>query len=177
MLQTITTFSDSSSGLGALGINFSSFIIQLITFVIVFWVLKRYAFKPIAKILAERRKLIDEGVSLGEQMKKKQAELEEEITRELHKARLDADKVISTSQDEARQIIQKAEDDARAKAELISQEAKERIEQDIALARKKLERELAGLVADATEAIIDEKIDPKKDAKLIEKALTQRRAA
>ena len=40
-----------------------------------------------------------------------------------------------------------------------------------ARARKQLEGELAGLVADATEAVIDEKIDAKKDAQLIERAL------
>ena len=41
----------SSSGLGALGFSLSSFLIQLGSFLIVFLILKRYAFKPIIKLL------------------------------------------------------------------------------------------------------------------------------
>lgn len=178
MLQTLSTFgTTSASGIGALGINWQAFIIQLITFLIVFLVLKRFAFKPITKVLASRRKLIDDGVNLGEAMKRKSAELEAEVSNQLQKARTDADKLLTLAQQEARQVIQSAEDDARAKAEAISAEAKQRIEQDISIARKKLEKELVGLVAEATEAIIDEKIDAKKDSALIDRALKQRNTA
>ena len=74
MLQLIqTTYvadSSSSSGLGSLGIDGKAFIIQLVTFLLAFWVLKRWAFGPIIKIMDQRRKTIEDGVSLGEQMKK-----------------------------------------------------------------------------------------------------------
>jgi len=53
-------------------------------------------------------------------------------------------------------------------------EADSRIKQDTDRARRQLETELVGLVADATEAIIDEKIDARKDAGLIERALKGR---
>ena len=49
--------------------------------------------------------------------------------------------------------------------------ADERIASDTARARKQLEGEIVGLISDATEAIIGEKVDASKDKQLIDKAL------
>lgn len=121
----------------------------------------------------QRRKTIEEGVTLGEQMKKDKAELEAKVTAALHEARVQADKILAEAHSTGRQAIQEAEDAARIKAEGILASADERIKQDTTLARKRLEKDLAGLVGEATEAIIHEKIDIKKDASLIERALKQ----
>jgi F-type H+-transporting ATPase subunit b len=167
----------SSSGLGALGINLQALIIQLVTFVIVFLVLKRFAFKPILKVLQQRRELIENGVKLGEQMQKEKVELEDQVAAKLHQARTEADDIITTAQEEAKQLAQEAEETAKEKANKIVAAADAQIEQDTARARKKLEGELVGLISEATEAIIEEKVDAKKDAALIDKALRSRRTA
>jgi F-type H+-transporting ATPase subunit b len=178
MFQVLTNFSDvNSSGLAALGVNGGDFLIQLISFILVFLLLKKFAFKPIIKVMSERKNLIESGVKLGEDMKKKSAELEEEISTKLHEARLDADKIISSAQQEARQLVVLAEESAKEKVEQISNEAQERIKRDTAQARKQLEKELVGLISEATEAIIDEKVDAKKDAQLIDRVLNQRNVA
>lgn len=173
--QQVTQFaSDSSgSGLGALGIDGKAFVIQLVTFVLAFLVLKRFAFEPIIKVLNERRETIDKGVKLGEQMKKEKAEMDAKVADALHKARQEADKIIAEAQSTGRQSIQEAEDTARAKAEDMISQASVRIKQDTAIAKKRLEKDLAGLVSQATEAILREKIDSKKDSALIDKALKE----
>lgn len=172
MVSLFTQFgSGSASGISALGINVTSFLIQLGTFIIAFLVLRKWAFKPVLKILNERRETIEKGVSLGEKMQKDQVELEQKVAEALHKARSDADKIISDASDRGRQIINESETKAREKSETMIASAEDRINQDIKQARAKLEKELTGLVAEATEAIIEEKVDAKKDAALIDKAL------
>lgn len=168
---------ESSSGLGALGVDGSAFVIQLITFILAFLVLKRYAFKPIIKVLRERRETIENGVKLGEKMKQEEAKLAAKVDEALHEARKEADSIIATAQDSGRQAIREAEEKARAKAEGLVKEAESRITQETARARKQLEKEVVGLISDATEAIIDEKVDAKKDAALIERALKERQTA
>ena len=172
-----TQFADSSSGIGALGIDVKAFVIQLITFVLVFLVLKRYAFEPIIKLMRERRETIEQGVKLGEQMQKEKIELQAKVDETLQKARQEADGIIASAQDTGRQAIRDAEDKATAKAAGILKEADARIAQDTTRARKLLEGELVGLISDATEAIIEEKVDAKKDADLIERVLKERQAA
>lgn len=169
-------FADSSSGIGALGLDAKALIIQLVTFVIAFLVLQRFAFKPIVKLMDKRRETILAGVELGEQMKKDQAALQATIADKLAAARVDADGIIASAEDTSKQIVRDAEDKARAKADGILKEADARIVSDTQRARKQLQGELVGLISDATEAIIGEKVDAKKDAQLIDRALQEQRA-
>jgi F-type H+-transporting ATPase subunit b len=167
---------DQSSGIGALGISGSHLVVQLITFVLAYFVLRKYAFGPILKVLQERRDTIEKGVKLGEEMQKERAQLDKKVTQELHKARLDADAILAEAQDNAKLTIREAEDKARTKAAGIVKDAEENADQAIKRARKALESELVSLISDATEAIIDEKVDAKKDAALIDKALAGQKA-
>lgn len=178
MLPILTNFAEASSesGLGALGVDGKAFIIQLITFVLAFVVLKRYAFEPIIKMLAERRQIIESGVKLGEEMQKERTKLDAEVEKTLQEGRKKADALIASAQDTAKETIREAEEKAKAKAVGIQKEAESRIAQDTARARKQLESEIVSLISDATEAIIEEKVDAKKDAQLIDKALKDRAA-
>jgi len=176
MITNLTQFADSSSGIGALGLDGKSLIVQLITFVLAYLVLRKWAFGPIMKVLNERRQTIEEGVALGEQMKKDQAELEAQVAKKLAEARKEADGIVSDANETSRQMIREAEDKARGKAAGIMQEAEAHIASETQRARKQLQGELVGLISDATEAIIGEKVDAKKDAQLIDRALQEQKA-
>src|SRR5579884_2985677 len=117
MLNMITQFGDSSSGIGALGLNLTSFLIQLGTFVIAYLVLRKWAFGPILKVLKERREVIEKGVSLGEKMQKDQAEMEKKVAQALREARAEADKIIAEATENGRQVVTDAETKAKEKSE------------------------------------------------------------
>jgi F-type H+-transporting ATPase subunit b len=176
MLLQTSLMADSSSGIGALGIDGKELIIQLVTFVLAFWVLQHWAFKPIIKVMEQRRKTIEDGVNLGEQMKKDKAALEAKVAQELAKARTEADGIIAEANENARQVIREAEEKAQEKAAGIVKEGEERAATEMVRARKKLEGEIVGWVSDATEAIIGEKVDAKKDADIIGRALKEQNA-
>lgn len=177
MFLTSPLFVASSSGIGALGVNFSSLITQLITFILAFLVLRKWAFGPIIKVLDQRRKVIEDGVKLGEKMRHDEAALEEKVEKTLHQARVKADQIINDANETAKQMVKSAEDDARSKAEIVMKETEVRTEQEIARARRKLETEMVNLVAQATTIVLDEKVDAQKDAGLIERALAGRKGA
>jgi F-type H+-transporting ATPase subunit b len=173
-LTQITFAADSSSsGLGSLGIDGKALVIQLVTFLLAFWVLQHWAFKPIVQIMEQRRKTIEDGVSLGEQMKKDKAALEAKVAEELAKARTEADGIIAEANENARQMVREAEDAAGKKADAIVKEGQSRAASEMQRARKALESQIVGWVSDATEAIIGEKVDAKKDAGIIERAIKE----
>jgi F-type H+-transporting ATPase subunit b len=174
LINVPTQFAESSGGIGALGVDGKAFVIQLVTFGIAFLVLQRYAFGPIIKMMDARRATIEQGVNLGEQMKKDAAALEAKVEKTLAETRAKADGIIAEAQEAARGTVREAEDKARDKAAGIVAEAEARIKQDAARARAALEKEVVGLISDATEAIIGEKVDAKKDAVLIDRALKER---
>jgi F-type H+-transporting ATPase subunit b len=171
ILTSLQFFGDSSSGLGSLGVSGSAFVIQLITFVLAYIVLRRYAFGPILKILKERRDTIAEGVKLGEDMRKERIELDEKVKKELVAARVAADAIVSDADASAKESIHKAESKAQEKADIILAEAKAQTKQEMARAKRQLEGEIVGLVAEATEVLTGEKVDAKKDGSLINKAI------
>ncbi len=168
MILTLFAVSDSTSGIGALGISFSAFIIQLLTFVLVFLLLKKYAFKPIIKMLGERRKVIDDGVKMGETLAAERAKFDIEVAKIIREARTEADHIIATGHKEAREVVREAEKSAQRKAETILADAEVRVNEESERAKRALEKDIVGLISEATEAIVGEKVDPKKDAELID---------
>lgn len=166
---------EKASGIGALGISPSAFVIQLITFAIVFMLLRRFAFKPIIRLLEERRQVIDDGVKMGQRMEKERAKLDSEVVKVMRDARTEADKIIGNGQKEAREIIREAEKAGARKVDTMLVDAEARIAEETEQSKRKLEKEIVEIVSDATEAIVEEKVDPAKDAKLIDKAMKGRK--
>jgi F-type H+-transporting ATPase subunit b len=176
MLTYFAATEESAEGIAALGINGTAFLIQLVTFVLVFLVLRRFAFAPIVRMLQERREVIESGVKLGEEMKVQKAAFDKSVAKEMADARAKADDIIASAQTAAKETVHDAESEAQAKAKVIVDEGKARGEQEVVRARKALEAELVDLISDATETIIGEKVDAKKDAALIDRALKESRA-
>lgn len=174
MISTMFAAVEGGGG-GILGFSPQTFIFQLITFIIFFFLAKRFAFGPIVKMLEKRRQLIEDGVLLGEKMEKRQAKLEQEAEEVIRDARHDADRIINNAHKESREVIRETEKSAKAKAEAILQDAHERIDEDAMQARRSLEKDIVGLVSEATEAVVHEKVDAKKDSEIIENALKGRK--
>jgi F-type H+-transporting ATPase subunit b len=167
--------SADASPLAALGVDGKSFLFQLITFFLAFLVLKRFAFKPITKMLAQRRQVIADGIQLGEKMEKEKANLDKTADQIIREARHEADKIISIAHKESREIVQAAEKGAKAKVAAILKEADEQIEEDAQRAKRAVEKDIVNLVSEATEAVVSEKVDASKDAAVIDKALKGRK--
>lgn len=180
MTHIFTTFAAegaaASGGIATLGINVTAFAIQLATFVLVYLVLRKFALEKILRVLQERRETIENGVRLGEEMQKERAVLDTKVKAALADARKQADGIMADANDAAASTVRAAEEKAQVKAEAIITEAHARTEQDAQKVRKQLEHEMVALVSEATEAIIDEKLDDKKDAALISRVLKEQRA-
>ena len=177
MIQILTIFgsSEQPQGIAALGIDPWAILAQAVTFLLLFWVIKKFALDKIVATLEERRKTIDKGVRLGRKMEAEQEKLSQEIEKQLKKARNEADKILAESREEANAIIREAEEVASRKASSLLADAHAKIEEDIIDARSKLEKDIRELVAEATAIIIEEKIDAEKDMSMIESAISRAR--
>ncbi len=157
-------------GVAVLGLNAGALLLQIATYVIVFLVLKKYAFGPIVKVLDDRRSKIEEGLETANKMERAKVELEEHKEKVLTEARKEAAKIVAESKKESTELIVAAETKAQAKADQIVADAKAKVTDDIAEAQKGLSKQLAGLVRQATETVLRTKLDDKADAKLVEQA-------
>jgi F-type H+-transporting ATPase subunit b len=173
-LASETVSSSDASPLDALGVNAKTFLVQLITFILVFYLLRRFAFNKIVNVLEKRRLVIDEGVRLGQEMAEQKARMEEDAAKVMADARHAADGVLAAAHKEGRELVRQAEKAAHQKSKITLEEAQVRIDHETHLAKRKLEKELAGIVVEATEAVVGQKIDANKDSKMIETAIRER---
>jgi F-type H+-transporting ATPase subunit b len=168
---------EEPQGIAALGLDPLAILAQAATFLVLFFIIKKFALDKIVATLEDRRKTIDSGVRLGREMEAEKERLSEEIGKELHKARIEADKIVATSREEAASILHDAQEAAQRKTDALLADARAKIEEDILKARTTLEQDVLELVAEATAIITEEKLDAKKDMNMIERAIAKVRSA
>lgn len=169
----MTTIIATTNLFQSLGLNLQLFIEQGLAFIILLWVLGKFVYPVLINSIDARRDQIEAGL---EEAKESQAALERaqaKVTELLAEARKDADDLLARSHQEAGAMVAEAEEKAKLRAEQIVSDAREQLQTDISKARQALKEETIHLVAAATEQIVQEKIDAKKDASLVKNALTK----
>ena len=163
--------SDSGSGLGAFQLNVKDFIIQLVTFVLVFLILRKWVVPKLVATMDKRRQTLEDSLEHARKTEETLAKAEARAEEILGKARAQADEALAEAKKAASGRIAEAEVQAAERAARIIKEAETRLGEEREKLRQELRGELTKLVADATERIIDEKLDAKQDMSLIERAI------
>lgn len=162
---------ESEGGLGAFNLNLKDFVIQLITFLLVFLILRRWVVPRVVETLDKRRETLEQSLENARATEEALAQAQKRAEDILNRARAQADEALAEAKDAAAGIIGKAEAAAAERANLIIKEAESRLAQEREKLRGELHAQLANLVADATEKIIHEKLDEQRDSSLIKRAI------
>lgn len=143
------------------------FIIQLISTIIIFLLVKKFLWKPITEMLEKRSKALDEERDAAKAASENAKALEEDLRAKL-----------ADASNEVKTIIASAEMDANARRdEIIAEakaEAKRRLEaakQEIELERKNKQNEIQTMIVDtafqAASKILEREVDQKKYLRLV----------
>lgn len=132
------------------GVTLPKIIAQVILFLIVYFVLSKYAFGPVLAMLNERRRRIEEGQHNAEKIKRQLAEAELRYQEILRKANEEAGKLLEEARLSSELHSQKATQQAIKDAEGIIHRAKESIELERGKMISDVKKELIGLVVDTT---------------------------
>ena len=90
--------------MGALGISISQLLTQVISFLILFFLLYKLAYGPLIKMLDSRSDKIKESLDAAEKAKDSVKESEDRIEKELANARQEGQKLISDAREAAERI-------------------------------------------------------------------------
>lgn len=160
-----------TSGISSLGLNLKAFIFQMLTFIIVLLILRRWVYPRLVATLEERRKTLEDSLVNAKLTEEELRKAEEKASEILQKARAQADIALAEASTKVEAIIAKGEASAAERAERIVKEAEEHLEQERQRLHSELKTELAGLVAAATEKVLQKKINEQEDRALIEHSL------
>jgi F-type H+-transporting ATPase subunit b len=136
-----------------LGIDWRALIMQLISFSIVFFVLWKFAYGPIFKMLQARREKIAESLANAEKIKADVAKTEIERQKILADAGDKANKMIDEARQAAARVREQETQKAIAAAEQIVTKAREAAVQERAQMLATLKREVGRLVVQTTSTV------------------------
>lgn len=156
----------SSGILETFGVNWKLFTFQLINFVIVILVLKKFAFGPIIEMLEKRKNRIAEGEEKLKRIETQLAESEERTAAALEKANADAKRLIDEAKESAANLTEQKTQEAIASAQSILAKAEEAAKAERAQMVNELKADFGKLVA-ATTASVTGKVLNEDDKKRI----------
>ena len=136
------------------GVTWPKFIAQVILFLTVYTILRKFAFAPVIAIFEARRRTIEEGQANAEKIKKQLAESELRCQEILRKANADAQRIIEESRTAAEVLSQKQTQQAIHDAEGIIKKARETVEQDRARMVAEVKTEMTRLVINTTSKVV-----------------------
>jgi len=149
------------------------FFSQVISFVIVALLLRRFAYKPILNVLEERRRRIEEGQINAEKIKRQLDEAEKRYSEILAKANAEAQKMIDEARESSAHLAERKQQEAIAAAEQILAKAREASAIEHERTMDSLKQELGRLVVDTTAKVTGKVLTPEDQQRLQEEALSQ----
>lgn len=132
------------------GVNWSNLFAQIVVFLAVFYILKRFAFGPILAQLEERKERIREQQENSEKIRKELAEAEETRKRLVAEAGDRATKIVSEAEASAAALTERRTQEAVSHAEALVAKAREAAVRDRDQMMSELKREVGRLVVQTT---------------------------
>ena len=160
-------------GISALGFNLPALIAQLVNFALLLVLFSVLLYKPLLKVLDERRRRIQEGLEASEEAKRRLAQTEQEVANELDRARQEGQALISQAQQISARIQEEARQAARTEAEQLLERARAEIQLERDGAIAELRREFADLTIRAAERVIKRSLDREAHRQLIQEVLAE----
>lgn len=145
----------------------------LIAFGIVFFILAKYAWKPIMKSLAEREKNISDSILSADNVRKEMAAMKSENEALLTKAREERSQMMREAKETRDKIIQEAKEQARKETSKIVADAQTVINQQKMAAITDLKNQVGNLVLEVSEKVLRRELNNKEEQEKYIHQLTQ----
>ena len=139
-----------------------------ITFLILLFLLSKYAWKPIMKSVKEREASINSALEAAEEAKKEMQNLKANNERLLAEARVERDLMLKEAREMKDKIVAEAKEEAQREGDKLIKQAKQLIDSEKKVALAQLKDQIAALSIEMAQKImINELVDTKKQTVLI----------
>ena len=134
--------------------DFGLFFWMLVTFILVFTILKKFAWKPIVQALKEREDNIRDGLENAENAKNELANVKVKSDKIISEAKIERDQLIKKGREIKEQIITEAREEAEVESKKILEAARKLIEEEKIAAINEIKVQIASLSVEIAEKIL-----------------------
>ena len=132
-----------------------------VSFVILYFILAKYAWKPILGAVNDREKSIKDALSAAEKAKEEMANLKSDNEKILNEAKLQREALLKDARDIKSKIISDAQNEATEKANKLIEAAKTAIDNEKSAAMKELKNTVVDLSLNIAEKLLSKELDNK----------------
>ena len=154
-----------------LGIDWKVLVAQVVNFAILLFLLRKFAYRPILKILNDRREKIEEAIKRSRTVDEKLADIEKLKQQVLKEARVESSVIIKEAQKAAAGVRDEMLAQAHQKAAHLILDAEKKIEVTQRKMHEEMKEDIAGVVLAAVEKTVGEVLDKKSRATMVEQAV------
>ena len=158
---------------GDFGLAWGKFFAQVIIFILVYTILKKYAFGPILAMLEQRRQRIADGEAKLEKIARDAAEAKQNSQAIIDKAEADAARLVKEADEAAKAIQERRQQDAVASANTIIAKAREAAQLEQEQLMSQLKREFGRMVSDATSRVTGKVLNSDDQTRINQETATQ----
>lgn len=133
----------------------------LLAFLVVFFILKKFAWKPILSSLDQREKTISDSLATAEKIKAEMAQMKSENEQLLATAREERAQMLKEARETKDRIVNEAKEQAKAEANKIITEAQAAINTQKMAALTDVKNQVGKLVIEVTEKILRKELGNK----------------
>lgn len=152
--------------------SFGLFIWQIVIFVGLILLLKKFAWKPILDAVNEREEGIKNALESAENAKKEMQDLQADNQRILQEARVERDTMLKEAREMKEKIVADAKNEAQAQGQKMIEQAKAAIESEKNAAMNELKLQVSTLSLSIAEKVLKDELSNKEaQTKLVEKML------
>ncbi len=145
---------------------------MLVTFLILLFLLKKYAWKPILNTVSQREEGIRNALLSAENAKKEMENLKADNEKLLAEARLERDNIMKEAREIKKQILDDAKQKAQENIDKMTLAAKEAIDREKSAVLFEMKNQIADLSVEISEKILKEQLQNKEaQSKLINQLL------
>lgn len=154
-----------------LGIEPLMFLTQLINFVIIIVILTKFLYRPILKLLDERKQKIEEGLALSEKMKIAEEELKKERAKVLEKANDEGKDLIDEFKAQGKKVEADIISAANEEAKLLKEKTRLEMEEEKQKMKDELNKEVLSISLALTRTVLSQYLDKKTQMQIVEQKL------
>jgi F-type H+-transporting ATPase subunit b len=141
--------------------SFGLFFWQLLIFVGLIFLLKKYAWKPILDAVNDRETSIKDALHAADAARKEIEALKEDNQKIFKEARAEREAMLKEARKASTEMIDKAKKEANHEAEKILTQAQEAIENEKRAAINVLKNQVANIAMDIAEKVVEKELDDK----------------
>lgn len=134
-----------------------------LSFGIVFFILKKFAWKPILNALKEREQSIDSALKSADKAKAEMAEMQADNQRIMKEAQHEKDQLLKEAKEIKNKIISDAKSEASEEARKLIEDAKKAIENEKATALNEIKKQVADLSISIAEKVLEKELSDKNN--------------